>query len=434
MRVGRRTVLASIGAGLAASLAGCGSSPGDSEVSVDAGTVRENLSPAPPDVTEPVPVQPAASAVAESVDRVEALLAQVPEAVAPGTIPNGVIREEIGRLRERAGEERAELRGIEDSYELLDSTRRARWAAGEAAVAFGAATSRVSLEAVRSRQDRVLRELRNVGPPAGYEGDRRARALYVASALERTRRRGLDAGGEGVRTVEFSPLDVGELGGRVEYASATRRVVEHLADRHRARLADPTAYRSAADRALDRSIDAADQRDLPRTDASPSDLVDADVERTGGERALEDALRGVHSSLESMRRAREAGEIGRGIRSAHVFETAVRTLERIRERVADGLETLERAETFATARQQAVEAARSAPFTATDAAIPAAMYVRSVRRLRFVDRQTREILTEEESPIRADLLREEYGEYLWARARFAALPDAVEAVDSRFDR
>jgi len=435
----RRSVLTGVGAGLAGAVAGCRFPLGGEEpTTFDIEAVDAVVSSPAPRVDDPVPVGPAEPAVGESLDRVDELLADLPDDFDAERVPNGVIRREIRHLRERAGEARDALTDGRPLYHRLRDAPGVRGDAAEAAVAYRAARDDVDLASVRAERDDRATEIDDALDAVADVGDDRPRALYLASELESALRSAATHLDRGVRAVEPSALDVGELGSAVEYGRATNAVVAHLAARHRERLSDSRALGSAFESALDRSVAAAESRDVPAADAEPGDLVDRDVDESPAERLLPEAHWRVRSSSEELYEARDAGHLGRGLRAAYEFETAVRAFEAVRERTEAGdFESLSEVSTIETARAEALKAVDEVPIDPAEPSIPAALLADVTADIRTADDWLRRGVEadrdESDGGVSAASLHDEYVTYVLSGQRLTALPDAVSAVADRFD-
>ncbi|WP_222919063.1 hypothetical protein [Natrinema sp. SYSU A 869] len=148
----RRQFLAGLAAIGGATVAGCNGMPwsddtGSTFTAADAAAVVTDSSPP---IEWPVPVVPAASAVDEGLERVDTLLADVPDPLDAETVPNGVVREAIRDGRNSARKHRAEAAAAtgDELYHALHTTRDARENARVATTTFAAIDDEALVEPI----------------------------------------------------------------------------------------------------------------------------------------------------------------------------------------------------------------------------------------------------------------------------------------------
>ncbi len=431
-RLDRRTLLGTVGTGLAASFAGCGFLGGnaDDPVELDPDDLREALSTPTPEYTTPVPVTPAQSAIRASLDRTDELLAAVPADLTPSDVPNGAIRQRIQETRESAVEERERATERDSAYRRLRRTRYARRDAAEAAVAFKAVEGETTLEEVRAERDALSETVTADLDDVAYVGGDWERTLYVTQRLEYDllgASRWLDYH---LRAVDPSALDVGKLGGRVEYARATSAVVEHLSDRHRAR-SGTQRFGDTFERALDGTIERASERSLPERGDEPADLVETEVGDGPRSIVLDYCLRELLDSEAGLRDRLADRRLAAGLQRAYSFERDYRACERIRARIGD-VETLDGVDPLWEARERAIRLVTEVGVDPEMPTLPAAMLSRLADRIGDIDDDVRRTLDSEDE-VCADDLEWPYADYVWVGEQLRALPDAVDAMASRFE-
>lgn len=434
-RFTRRSVLAGLGAGATTTLAGCSLlGESDERVEFDTDAVATIPSASVEESPIPVPVSPDQSAVEAGVDRVDELLAVVPEEISPDQIPNEAIRREITEQRRDAVQERQNVEAAPSTYHALVETESARQDAMEATAAFRATQDEETLDEVRQQQETVRDRTSTALGNVDYAGEDRERALYVADRVESVYTGALSWLESERRTLERSALTVGDVAGRVEYARASLDVGSHLTARHEARLSERQSFESIFEPALNRSVEALDDEQLPNRETRPSDVVDADIEETPALDVLYNALSGVSFYENSLREASSNGYLGEGIAAAYNFERDRRAYTTLRERIENGdFQTFEELDRLSQARQRAVDALDAIPYDTTAPSLPAAMAVRTRNQIAETDQKVADELDRQGDTVAAGSLLSEYAEYVWTAARLTAVPDAVETVNSRFD-
>ncbi|MCW8172704.1 hypothetical protein D8S78_12005 [Natrialba swarupiae] len=107
----RRRFLAGVAATSMAAVAGCN----ETSIGGDDGPTRfssvgnrSNPRAIRPEADRPVPIEPDDDVIGRGIERVDDLLADVPDPVPVETVPNGVVRESIDRRRESATDDRSD--------------------------------------------------------------------------------------------------------------------------------------------------------------------------------------------------------------------------------------------------------------------------------------------------------------------------------------
>lgn len=431
LHTSRRGLLGTVGSGLLGATAGCldleflGSD--ESPRRFDADELEPILSQDVPDVVRPAPVQPSEAAVEDALDRFDTLLTTVPDPLSADDVPNEAVRREINRGQEIALRRREELAESTDRFRTLHRSIRTREYAGEAATAFEAVEgdrSRANVEAAREVVQTRLEQRRGA---VDHVGDEPQRTLLLEYRLEyelSLAERRLDE-----RTVEDTTgaLAVGELGGVVERARAAASFAAELDRRHEERLENEGSFADSFETALDRCLDSIDTADIP--DES-TDLVDADVSETIGEKvAFEGAIPFVNAA-EWTTEAASNGETATALQNALAFERNRRAYETIRDRIEDGAHrSLETVDDVRSVRESALEAAVDVPFSPEEPSLAGDFLARGYERLRRIDARIQQTIDDDwESS-----LSSEYADYVVIGAQVEALPEAVAVLEGRLE-
>ncbi|ELZ35504.1 hypothetical protein [Halorubrum tebenquichense] len=246
-RLTRREALAAGGAVALGALAGCseaGDEPRfwDDPPSLDVGSVPSEFDAPVPERPRLVPVDVEPRVTAAFADRVDRLLAPLPEPLTAETLPNGEVREQIGRERTAA---REALRESDASLPPLKAAERYATARDYAATAVGTwagVTVEGDPEAVAADVGTVRRRAADALEtlPGSAADPLAGAAVYgpIERWYDESQRRTLVGGnaGPGGRA---NPLRTGESVGDVERIQSYVEAGRYLRDRYRASLADP---------------------------------------------------------------------------------------------------------------------------------------------------------------------------------------------------
>ncbi|SDK17215.1 hypothetical protein [Natronorubrum texcoconense] len=440
----RRQFLAGVGAVTGVAVAGCSDLPliGDETATTfPAGEVGTILREEEPPIEWPVPVQPDSSALEGELERVDELLAAVPESIGREDVPNGVVRETIEEQRTESATARGEAAEAErtERYHALRELRDVRETARTAAVtwlAVDADTEQLGGE-LRDERDAVRSAIADRLEGVEYRGadtdERRLRgALYFyqrEADLEHAERSLGRAGADQRDTV----LDIGESAGTLEFGAATAGVWEQFDERYDAAFDDGVALESAFETALERSIDRTETVDFPAQDGEEwyeavgvGELEDEQLEWT-----LWQAGRDVLNAQDRMRDAVDGGNLGTGLYGAVQFEQQFRAFERLRDRIADGaVATPETVAEIREERERALEAATTAREQLSQPSLGAYALAETLQSLAWIDDGVhRAADTDPEASVS---IQDEYGDYACREAELAVLPDAIDAFRARF--
>ncbi|NUB92067.1 hypothetical protein HT576_13680 [Haloterrigena sp. SYSU A121-1] len=442
----RRRFLSGVAAVGSAALAGCSalSWTDDGRSSFTAADAADVLADEtePPEIEWPVPVVPTSDAVDDGLERVETLLADVPDSLEAEAVPNGVVRQSIGERRDEARDYRDEAAAAtgDDRYHALRTTREARDAARVASTTLDAiegekgtivADLREERHAVRSS---VNDRLSSVAYRGGDGEDELLRAALFYARQESDLRRAAEQLSRNRWNVDdgASVIDIGDGAGVLEFATATRTVWEHLAARFDGRTDESTDLKPIFDAALETSTERIESVTIP--DRADDDwlegIVDADLDDQHLGQVLWRTVDPVSRAADGLNGAIEDGHAGIALTEAVRFEARYRAFERVRGRIDDG--TLAAPESVAEIRAErtaAIEAAASAVASVTEPSIGAYVLAETLRSLEWTDDGVRRA-ADNDPEVGVSLLTE-YGEYARIRAQFEALPDAVEAFRER---
>ncbi|WP_226023674.1 hypothetical protein [Halomicrobium salinisoli] len=413
----RRSLLATAGAALTGTLAGCGDlDPRSKETSVEYDDSAIAALPGDiPAVPPATPVQPTDVHLTSARDRIRSLL----EDTDLSRVPNATVREELARERESA---RAAL-SPDDEGNTVDALAGLTHPRSEAMfvdAGFAAFDDSLTPDDVTARRERhhedaesFLSDYAYVGPPDDPVGTFAQHARITDWASSGTRLTEPEQHHEYENTV----LRVAELAQRVEwgraYAADARRLHEH----YTSTLDDPRDYgerfASVAATLVD---DVASHATPPDWEALGSD-VDRDIGDTPGEKVLQELSRirwaGAETAVEHHDDGNDAGAVVPAMRAL----TADRAFTDARNAISDGAYGVpESVDPVAAERTAAVEGLRALLDTAPELlARRLAGYVHNL--LRNADRAA------DERPGATD------GAYLYAEYavanRFAAAAPAV---------
>lgn len=432
----RRGLLAGLGTAAVAGVAGCSvldrDGGGDGPLRLEPTAIETILEPTAPEVRRPAPHQPGAEAIEAGIARYEELIDAVPESISPEEVPNGVVREEIEDARIDAVDARAAVEAEPDRLRRLDGLRTARKSAREAAVGFEAVrndlTAEIRLERRETRTD-VGVHLAQVA----YAGEDRGRTLLFAFRLEEllTDARRQLTHGHGFRPSDPNALEVAEAAGDVEYAAATKEMAEALTARHTATVDDPVDFAEPAAAALQSSMVALGRADLPDSRTSIEEVFGEEPERRDLQYLASNATSAVRRWQEHLSTELSEGRFATGLEGAIRFQRDAAALDTVRRRIrGDDIPTPESAAPIRAEREAALKAAEAVPASPSEPSLASDVVAQLHRELARLDGEIEQRYIERDAD--ATLTRE-YARYVLLRARFEALPDAIEAVRDRFD-
>ncbi|WP_254769113.1 hypothetical protein [Salinilacihabitans rarus] len=431
-RFERRSLLVSLGTGLATAVAGCSEIIGsdDSRPSFDPDELAAIVATDAPDVERPAPVQPSEAAVEASLDRLDDLIASVPDPLTAEHVPNEAARREIARTRERAADRRDDLDDAPDRFRAARGTASARRYAGEAAGAYRAVEGALSREDVEREREEIGSRVEERAASIEYVGEDRQRTLLLTHHFESD----LAAAGRWLSNrprEETAPeLEVGEVVGGVEHADATVALVDDLAARHAARVDDGRSFAPAFDAAFARSLEAIEDADVPDWEADPSTHVDADIADTPAARLVVEGKASIHRTRNRATDAAADDWTATALRAACEFERDLRAFEAVRAAVEDGAHRrIEAVDDVREVRKTALDRAADAPFDPGAPSLGGDLLADAYDR---IEREDGGIEREIEHGYGLNV-QSVYVEYAWIAARVEALPDAVAVLEERLE-
>ncbi|RMB13495.1 hypothetical protein [Haloplanus aerogenes] len=428
MTATRRGVLALLGS---AALAGCSATNplgGDDETELDGAAIRAAVTAdAPPSIPERLPVGIGDDHLAATRGRARSLIDAVPATLGPEQVPNGAIRERIGRRREHAVDSFDAAAEAATPFERLEAFAHARAEARFAAGAWRAIDEGLTREDLSDEADAVRADRRAFRERWQYVGGDPVTAVRVHAAIERRADPGRTdmAFGEPRRYRLGNPLGVGEIAEEIERARVAVDDAAHCYDRLVQSVDEPTPLHDRFVDARETLRDAfeAEREALPSVDPEqPWQVEGVDVEETPAEAALEELYRPVDP-----RRDDGWAETtpARALLWAHGSFVGLGAFASLRERVADG-ETfaVESAEDVAAMRSDAIEAVRTAADESSVPVLTRTMLTDVSARIGHTD----ERLSKADDDVTAARIRREVSTYLVAAARARATPAASERV------
>ncbi|EMA31414.1 hypothetical protein [Halobiforma nitratireducens] len=432
--IDRRSVLTASATGLATALAGCTSfslqddddPPRRFEPEEYATIVSDDL----PHRRRPAPVQPSLSAVETTLEDLEADLAAIPSPLTADDVPNEAARSSIERTHEIAENRRDNLTDEDDEFYRFRAIVLARRYAGEAAGAYRAVEGEVTRSTIESDRAAIRDELQDRRDVSSYVGDDPGRTLVLWSRLEDRLAVAENRLENRPREQTAPELEIGEIAGEVANAEATVEFVDELTARHDDRLEDGRSLESTFRTALDRSLAAIDDADLPDDDQQATNLVDIDIDGTAAERLLGRAAANVFGAANRTRERAAEEQLVAALRSACTFEIDRRAFESIRDAVADGdHRRIDSVEDVRAARATALERAADAPFDPETPTVGGDFLGECYWWLDSEDGKLERLADRG----RSATLHHEYAEYTRHAERIAALPDAVATVEDRLE-
>ncbi|QLK27329.1 hypothetical protein HYG81_06935 [Natrinema zhouii] len=428
----RRTVLGSIGTGVLGATAGCLEffESDDPRRRFEADELAPILAMDRPEIKRPAPVQPNESSVGEAIVRLDELIDVVPEPLEADDVPNEAVRDEIDRTHEIARARRDALEDSSDRFHALQRSVVARRYAGEAAVAIEAVRDERTLEDVESERDDVRTRIENRRAAVDHVGDDVQRTLLLEHCLESELEIAEWWLDNRPRDGTSGTFAVGSIGGVVERARAAVSFAEELERRHEERLEDERSFESRFETALERSLDAIEEANVPNDSTEPTDLVDAEVSETIAERVLLEGEIAVVNASEQTTDAATNDETSTALWYACAFERDRRALETIRERIEDGAHrSLETADDARTVRESALESAADVPFEPEESSLGGDHLADGYEQLGLVDSRIRGAI---DDGWRTELFSE-YADYVVIGAQLEALPEAIVVLEDRLE-
>ncbi|THE65004.1 transposase [Salinadaptatus halalkaliphilus] len=444
--VSRRRALAGVAAGVTTALAGCTGLLEDEAGSTTfaASEVEPILSPSAPDPEWPVAVTPESRALEAATDRIDELLAAVPDSLEPADIPNGVVREEIQTARDEAAATRSDVADAagRDGYHALRESRGGREHARKAATVLGAIDAdtnalvddledeRTDIEAAVADH---LADITYRGPDT-VDGRRRA-ALYayrcesdlmrVETTLERWQ-----------TTPDLDVLELGDDGATLEFAAATTAIWDYFDAQYEGATDEPVTLESTFEDALERANERTEAVEIP--DQSRDDWFEAigvgDLDNTQLEFFLWDAGRPIDRARDGIDDALREGHLATGLSHALELEHATRAFAVVRDRVDGGFHVSpDSIEDVRTEREAAIEAAEAAQeeLSLTAPSLGAYRFAETLESLGWVDSSVAR--GADNDPDVNVTLGDELGDYARIRAEFEVFPAALEAFRERLD-
>ncbi|MFC3957479.1 hypothetical protein [Halovivax cerinus] len=430
-RLSRRRALTGGALGLT-SLAGCTDRFADEPppIDVEGSTLLEIASVDGPAPLDAFPLTVTDEYVDAGIDRVDSLLASIPDDL-DAKIPNEAVRRYVDRERESAREGLTYVRDASTNLAALRPLRRAResaaHAAGTVAAAVGNRTRADALDEVDALETRVREAaaFERIGEepiPSLVVYERVEEELRVAAlAVERLRTGAIADGYAEARAV-------GELDERLETGAARLDQAQHLGDRHADGLDDPRSFddefREATTTLHD---DLADRvADLPeRSRTVAEDLFDAPVEETPRRRVGEVLVREIRSTFEHASESREADRFAKVLVDLYRVEILLGALDRIRAIVADGgLDRPDDGSAVRTARADAVAALESGRADAAHPALVDSGLEYAYWRIRNADEQAEDDASYLPEPTAVEMI----ALYAIATAQARSVPDATDRL------
>ncbi|MDS0296216.1 hypothetical protein [Halogeometricum luteum] len=369
----RRGLLALAGSAALAGLAGCTGlddlNPlgADEPPTIDGSALEAALSGETPTVTEPLPVDVEAAYVDRRVGALREALSSVPAPFDAEAVPNGMVREEFGRLYDRATEALGRVSEAGSPADALEPLRYARRSVREVKAAWAAVDSGLTVAAVESSVPTVRRAYESFRERWRYVGEDPVRAALVHAKLEELvadAGRRLNRAPGRTRHPRESALGVGEFAADLEAARAAVEQAAYLFGRFESSLRSPRSVRdelTAAGEQLSSML--ADRRgalSAPGPGSEASAYVEGDADLKPVAHAAADLRRSIEYA-DDIDDERKTGQRARVVVSALRTLTRVRAFESLRERVENGAYvTVESAADVRAIREAAVEAVGNA--------------------------------------------------------------------------
>ena len=234
----------------------------------------------------------------------------------------------------------------------------------------------------------------------------------------------------GFPRLEPNVLELAEIAGDTEYASATHDAVAALAARHAAIVDDPVDFTAPAEAAVESSMVSLARAGVPDSNTSIAELLGEDPDRRDLQILAGNSISAVGRWQETLSTERSEGRFASGFEAAIRFERDARALDTVVGRINDGeIPGPETAEPIRNEREAALNAAEELSAVASEPSVAGDVSARLLRELRRVDRNLDRY---RERSADTELTRE-YASYIHLRARLEALPEAVGTVRERLD-
>lgn len=431
-RTTRRGALALAGA---VALAGCGDLelPGTGGPPLDGSAVATVADGPDPRVPETFPVRLEEAELSGSRDRARGLLEDVPMPLGPDEVPNGVVRERMGREVDYANEHLSRVTDAESLREEFAAARSARESAMTASAAWRATDGTLARGDVEAEAGGLRGDLSDLRDRVRYVGDDPVRATVVHAALEEFLRRAashLERPDDRHRETH-GVLGVGELAGRHEQVRALVGDAEHLYGRffdsldERRELGD--RLEGAATELTEELRSAAADRSIAN-DREVSEYVEHDVEDTPAKWALEDLADELSWGIPNPDEA--AGRPASTLVAVTERFAALGAFDAVQNSISEGkLYEVEDAGDVRERRRAAVTAIVSAGASPSEPALVAEV-LPDIREVAYGD----ERLPEHDGEIEAEYLSRPVAQYVIAAEKARALPNAAERVAGRLRR
>lgn len=428
----RRGVLSGLGTVALASVAGCNvlnRGQDDSPPRLEPDAVETILDMSAPDVRRPAPVQPSSEAIEAGLTRSSELLAAVPESISSDEIPNGVVRQGVESAHKDALDAREEVEVAPDRLRALEAVRTAREHAREAAVGFESVREDLAAD-VEAERNETRTAIGTRLAQVEYAGEDRERTLLVAFRSEEFLTNARRRITHGPRTADPSALDVADVAGDVEYASATIDLVEELTDRHADAATDPVDFTTSAAGALQASMAAIGRAGVPDSDTSVEDVFGEEPDRRDLQYLAANAISAVGQWREALSTELDEARFASGLERAIRLERDAKALDTVIDRIDGGdVPEPESAEPVRDEREAALAAVDDVPISPSEPSLAGDVLAQLLQRLTFVDAELDRYLDRDTDVA----LSREYASYVHLRARIEALPDTIEAVRGRLD-
>lgn len=424
------TLGAAVGSTALAGCSGLADLTDDDTTELDGTALRQISESDAPDPPRTLPVDIAPAHLDDSEERARDLLADAPERFTRERLPNGVMRERLGRARESATERLASAAAADSPYERLSDLQYARGEAQYVASAWAAIDDGLTHDDVLQRADEIRDDLGAFRDRWAYVGTDPTRAVVVYAVLEDEVRHAVNTLDTPTRRFDSETvLGVGELAERLEGARASVADAAHLFDQYTAGSGDQPSLRETFDSALTTLVAEvrARRRDRfgadfdPNEPVEPSSLVDRDVDGTvAGDTldALVDRVAYPHFADDS-----SVDTFAADLLAAHRQLASHRALDSLVSRLDEGEQfSLESAADVRELRRKAVEAVTAA--LDTDNPLTRRSAVGLARDLRYADDRFSDL----DGTVPASSLRYQVATYLEVALVARATPPAADEV------
>lgn len=425
----RRAFLSVLG-GLTVSTAGCISNNSDSErtnpTQFSPGEISTIIDASVPDITRPIPIEPADQTITARTATVSSIISQIPDVITEADIPNGVIRREISHRKSAAVSKIDAAVNEPSNFRSLRQLADAQGLAREAKAIYTSGRGNVSPSEIEEDQAAVKRKINQRLPALAYVGDSMDQTILLYYWLETdllSARNKLHLNHRKRRT---NPIRIGELAQGIGNARGTIEATDQLESRQRQESDGTETKFSELYRACSNAEESLREFDQLRTGA-PEELVTVEIADTPAERILWTAQGGYRNVLEGLNNNITEGTVAEGIHRGITGLTRFEAYTSIIEQVNNGkYQELASIDQISETRETIQRYLENPPITTGSVSIIADHFAELATWIASVDDSIRQYANTDDP----NRIEREYAEYVHLSHRLQALQNAEQAYNS----